>query len=283
LKKIYLLIYLLLYTLNHNLVFSAPVSGVGSFSFDKNKDSYFLSGFQFVVRADHQNNKLPTQSKQVLYKDPGSEEDARHYTKSRSSDNCADTAEFEAGASFFDNVYIYGKAGFGRFQSELFILDEIVVGLYQSPFAVKVTDNSLFTYGGGLSIKIFEKEVKSLFKYLNTHLDFQYRRFSIDTGGFGQKDISYDADFDEIQGAVVLSGSGENTRVFFGPRVSSITGNEKLIIKKTDFLYEGRLKTSKNIGWVFGINFFENDKYSISMQKRTGDEEGVSFEAQIKF
>lgn len=282
-KKICLLIYLLLYTLNPDSVFSAPVSGVGSFSFDENRNSEFLSGFQFVVRSDHQNNKLPTQSKQVLYKDPESEDDARHHTKSRSSDNFSDTTEFEAGLSFFDNIYIYGKAGFGRFQSELFILDEVVVGLYKSPSAFKVRDNSLFTYGGGLSIKIFEKEVKSVFKYLNTHLDFQYRRFSIDTGGFGERDISYEADFDEIQGAVVLSGSVDNTRVFLGPRVSSITGNEKLIVGKTDFKYDGRLKTSKNIGWVFGINFFQNDKYSISMQKRTGDEEGVSFEAQIKF
>lgn len=235
-KKIYLLIYLLLYTLNPGLVLSAPVSGIGSFSFDKNANNKFLSGFKFLIRADHQNNQLPTQSKQVLYKDPGTEEDARHYTKSRSSHNSSDITEFEFGSSFFNNVYIYGKAGFGRFQSELLILDEIVVGLYQSPSRYEITDNFMFTYGGGLSVKIFEKELKSAFKYLSTQIDFQYRRFSIDSGSSGILKKSYNADLDEIQGAVLLNGTSENISVFLVQGFQVLQEMKNLKLKK-EILY----------------------------------------------
>jgi hypothetical protein len=274
---------MLLYTLNPDLSFSAPVSGIGSFSYSETGNKNFLSGFQFVLRSDHQKNDFPEQIKQFLYKDPGSEEDFRHYSKTRSSENSCDTTELEAGILFFDNIFFYGKAGFGRFKSDMMILDESISGLYTQPDLVRITDDSMFTFGGGLSFKLFQKEVKSVFRYLNANLDLQYRRLSIDSGNRGVKQISYEADLDEIQASVVLSGTTDNTRFFLGPRVSSITGNEKLCIKQENFLYDEKIKTTKNIGWVFGVSFFNNDKYSVTMQKRTGDEEGVSFEAQINF
>jgi hypothetical protein len=274
---------MLLYTLNPDLIHSAPVSGIGSFSYSETENNDFLSRFQFTLRSDHQNNSLPQQTEQFLYKEENSQDDFRHYSKTRSSKSSSDTIELETGIIFFDKLFVYGKAGFGRFKADLMILDESITGLYTSPTLFEVSDDTMLTYGGGLSFKIFQKEIKSIFKYLNVHLDFQYKRFSIDSGTTGTNKLSYEAELDEIQAAVIAAGSTDWIKVFLGPRVSSITGDEKLNVKQWDFFYEDKIKTAKNIGWVFGISLFKNDKYSVSMQKRTGDEEGVSFEAQINF
>ncbi|MDY0131241.1 MAG: hypothetical protein RBR53_01100 [Desulforegulaceae bacterium] len=282
-KKIWLLISILLYPLSSVSVLSAPVSGINSFSYTENKDSKFLSGFQILIRRDHQENDFPKQIKTFLHKPKNSTDDHRHYSRTRSSNNTFDLNEVEAGFLFFDNFLIYGKAGFGKFESDLMILDETISGLYTSPSKFHVKDDSMVSFGGGLAFKMFEKEVNSIFKHLNAHLDFKYNKITIDAKKQGRNNLTYEADLDELQAGVVLTGSTDHIKVFLGPRVSSITGDEKLYIEKEDFLYEEKIKTSKNIGWIFGISFFAKDRYSLAIQKRIGDEEGVSFEAQIKF
>eukprot|EP00767_Chilomastix_cuspidata_P008082 gnl/Chilomastix_cuspidata/9105.p1 GENE.gnl/Chilomastix_cuspidata/9105~~gnl/Chilomastix_cuspidata/9105.p1 ORF type:complete len:301 (-),score=25.40 gnl/Chilomastix_cuspidata/9105:534-1358(-) len=274
---------MLLYTLNSGSVFSAPVSGIGSLSDDKNNINGFLSGFETTIRFDHQTNNLPEQIDQFMYSEPGSDEDKRHYSKTRQSENQIDMLELETGLKVKDKIFIYGKVGVGRFDSKILLLDESFKGLYQDPDLYKITDDSMLMFGGGFSVSIFSRETKKFFQRLNGHLDVQYRRLVIDADNSGRDGVSYKSDLDEIQAAIMLTGSLKNFKLFLGPRVSSITGKEELKIKKSGFNYNESIKSSENIGWVFGMSFFNNEKFSLKLQKRTGDEEGISFETNIFF
>lgn|GEM_PF-5314411 len=270
--------------------FSAPVSGINELSGNINSEKSDLFKLNIALRYDHQKNKFPKQIDQFLYKDPGSEdeEDPRHHSKTRSSENFTDITEAEFGLILFDSAYIYAKAGTGRFSSEMTLLDESVKGIFSIPDTYTVSDNSIFIYGGGLSFNTYKKNIDKIFKNIYGHLDVQYRRHSINSDNRGRNNIKYEAEIDEIQASFLLIGSFEHAKVFFGPRISNYTGDEKFSIERTyfsdnGFTYNEKLETSRNRGFVFGISLFKNDKYSVTMQRRTGDEKGVSFEAQFSF
>ena len=280
----FILNFLLINIFFPGIAFSAPESGITGFSGEKKILEKFPLGIRTAVRFDHQKTIFRTQTDQFPYINPNDpQEEERHYSKKRSSENTTDLLEFEAGLFFSDTIYVYGKAGYGKFYTELNLLDETFQGIYKDPILYEIKDDSLFIYGGGVSFNIYEQEMKKFFKKIDCYLNFQYRKFSADTKNYGKKYISYDLDLDEIQGSLILSGDFHNKKIYFGPRMSSITGNEKLKTGYNNFSYDESIKTSKNMGWVMGIIFFNKDKYSISFQKRTGDEEGISFETSIDF
>ncbi|MGM0609431.1 MAG: hypothetical protein ACQESP_13565, partial [Candidatus Muiribacteriota bacterium] len=291
LKKICLMIIsILILSFTSTPVSAAPVSGISELSGEINSEKPDLFKFNIALRYDHQKNKLPKQIDQFLYKNPDAEdeEDPRHHSRTRSSENFTDITEAEFGVVLFDSTYIYAKAGTGRFSSTLSLLDQSVKGIYTGPDSYTVTDNSIFIYGGGLAFNTYKKNVDKIFKNIYGHLDVQYRRHSINSNNGGRDNIKYEAEIDEIQASFLLIGSFEHAKVFFGPRISNYTGDEKFSIgrtyfSETGFSYNEKLETSRNRGFVFGISLFENEKYSVTMQKRTGDEKGVSFEAQFSF
>ena len=288
-KKISLMIiYTLILSFISTPVFTAPVSGISELSGDIKTEKPDLFKLNIALRYDHQKNDLPKQKDQFLYKEPGSDEDPRHHNKTRSSENFTDITEAEFGLILFDSAYIYAKAGTGKFSSELNLLDESVKGIYSNPDNYTVNDNSIFIYGGGLAFNTYKKNVDKIFKNIYGHLDVQYRRHSINSDNKGRNNIKYEAEIDEIQASFLLIGSFEHAKVFFGPRISNYTGDEKFSIDRTyfsdnGFTYNEKLETSSNRGFVFGISLFKNEKYSVTMQRRTGDEKGVSFEAQFSF
>ncbi|PIE74586.1 MAG: hypothetical protein CSA18_04355 [Deltaproteobacteria bacterium] len=282
-KKIFILIfYFIICSLCPSAVFSAPVSTISSFS-KKLKSKNFFSGFEITIRYDYQNNHLPIQTEQFLYKPKEVDDDKRHHSRTRESENSINIIELECGLQLMKNFYLYGKAGTGRYETKLLLLDESIKGIYQKPDLYKINDDSLFIFGGGVSINLYNKKINNILKYINALLDIQYRRICIETETKTGSVLSYKSDLDEIQAGIVLTADFEHTRLFAGPRISSITGSEKLKLHKTGFKYDQSIETSENIGWIFGINLFYNDHYSISLQKRTGNEEGTSFETSIFF
>jgi len=265
-------------------LFAAPVAGINVFV---NKAKFFDSitfGLNTSLKFDSQKNSFPEQIDQFPYTDPDDDDkEERHYSKKRSSETSLDAFEFETGVYFSDILYIYGKLGTGRFYTQLNVLDERFSGLYSKPYALNITDNNPIIYGFGTTMHMFGKKVDYLFEKVDLNLDVQYRRWLIDLDDHGTNSVSYKADIDELQSCILFTGSFKDKNIFFGPRVSSITGNEGVKVGKDNFSYGGRIRTFKNLGWVFGISFLYNEFGSLILQKRIGNEEGISFEGAIKF
>lgn len=259
------------------------ISGVDIYSIGTKKIFNKPVNFNFKLRYDNQRLNFDIQRDTFPYKPPGDNQEERHYSKTRQSENTSQSIEFESGVLVSNTAYFYLKAGFGKFDSKLKLLDETFQGLYKKPMEFDIDDDGLVTYGAGASFKIFDKTFNSFIKKMELNLSLQYKKLVFDTDKKGSKDLSYELDLDEIQGSLLISGINKNKMIYFGPRIANVTGNETLKTGYNNFSYDDSIETTKNIGWVLGFNFLYKERYSMSFQKRLGDEEGVSFETSVKF
>ena len=259
------------------------ISEAGLYSIESKNFFNKPVNLNFKLRYDSHRINFDIQRDTFPYKPPGDNQEERHYSKTRQSENTSESIEFESGVMFNNTAYFYLKAGIGSFDCKLKLLDETFQGLYKKPMEFHLDDESLITYGAGASFKIFDKKIDTIIKKIESNLGIQYKKLVFDTEKKGNITTSYDLNLDEIQGSLLIRGINKNKMIYFGPRISNITGNETLKNGYNNFSYDDSIETTKNIGWVLGFNYLYKKRYSMSIQKRSGDEEGVSFETSVKF
>jgi len=275
-------------------VFCAPVGNIGDPAIWK--DGLFTEAGSFSVfisaEYDSQDNTLAPQQRRIMWDDPRTAvEEVRHYEQIRSSKSTITSTGARLGVVISDYCTLYAISGVCDTDLTFYHTDTTMSFGFEidNDFSSK----SDLYYGFGTTVLLHRGTFNDI--PLALGMDLKYRRFDFEDDRLTSDGLFYSATLDEIQLAIMLSADAGLFHPYAGARISSITGKEQYINKflneyiqsswypDGDINYKDDITWSKNLGFLAGVSVHLLETFSLNVESRFGDEEGLGFSATVKF
>lgn len=270
---------------------SAPVGNIGDPGLWEGGlvREYGVSHIFVALDFDQQKIHHPKQIGRQKWDDPRTAiEEDRHYEQIRASRYQLTCSGIKVGTTLSRGCLVYALSGVCNSDILFRYWDTTIKFGYSEATTFK--SDTDFYYGIGTSA-IFHEGTFGEDMPFKLGMDIKYRRFDIEVDNLEADGTFYSTTLDEIQLALVLSAETGRFSPYLGAKISSMTGKEHYINKntKSSFFderyinYQDDITWSENLGYVAGGTFFIKETFSLNIESRFGDEEGLGCSATIRF
>jgi len=251
--------------------------------------------YSIMVQLDYQENEFSAQEERKP--DTDSSDYERHFSETRSSDNIFSYSGIKAGGSYKNLPFIYITAGYGEADMDFSFSDGLTENKLTYSKEISLESDPFPVFGAGICARIYRTK---LFKenHFNLGLDLNYRFLDFD---MKEKEIEYSSELHEIQ--LSLAGSLDKIswkpfswlNLLFSPyggcKISHFIGDETygdLTNKDSSgnpnpVTYQGDLDPSNHISFFIGTGIQLTESTLMTIETRSGDENGYALNLIYKF
>ncbi|MCP4118393.1 MAG: porin family protein [Desulfobacteraceae bacterium] len=251
--------------------------------------------YAVVLQADYQKNEFPQQRDRKTEIDSIGQE--RHFSEKRSSDNTFSYSGIKAGVNLKNLPFFYLTAGYAKAEIDFSFSDELTRNKKKYSKSVSMESDAFPVFGAGICGRIYRTEMLKDYHF-NLGLDLNYRFLDFD---MNENDIDYASELHEIQ--LSLAGSVDsftwkpfsrlelNFSPYAGCKISHFIGDEVYKdLSNRDYTgtpdpisYKGDIETSNHVSFFLGTGIQLTRSMLMTIETRSGDENGYALNLIYKF
>ncbi len=300
-KKIIILLLFLAIFFPRDLLAASAAHLNGLFTWEADQSMVAVS-----LEFDSQENDFPLQDERnVELDDIG---DTRIHTQSRSSVNSFTYTGLKAGFKFKNLPFIYVTAGYADAEVDFTFKDTNTDNKNTYSLTTTFDTDTFAVFGGGITVQPLRKTIGENYT-LHLGLDLSYRYIDFDTkkkAGSEETEsyyMTYESTLHEVQLALVgavdgfafepVTGVTVSLTPYLGCKISHFFSDERftdtgnvsssLGLENDPIIYEGDFEDSNHISFIAGAGIEITRNWVITLEVRTGDEDGYAGNILFRF